>query len=50
MLPTFPTPTADSLVVLVVVCDTKAKTFSLPKPFLDKFEKANEVLEDCFAA
>ena len=44
------TPTADSLVVLGVVCDTKAKTFSLPKPFLDKFEKVNEVLEDCFAA
>ena len=44
------TPTTDSLVVLGVVCDTKAKTFSLPKPFLDKFEKVSEVLEDCFAA
>ena len=42
------TPTADSLVILGVQCDTRNKTFALPQTFLDKFKKVLTVLDDCF--
>ena len=43
------TPTTTSLVILGILCDTKAKTFALPTSFLEKFEKVLVVLDDCFA-
>ena len=44
------TPTADSLAILGVQCDTKNKTFALPQTFLDKFKKVLTVLDDCFVS